>query len=542
MSSRLKGELFMSNDTTRLKIEAKADPEETLITNMDSGDTGGGAQAAATGADAAEASGPLPPDGGAKHGADAGAVALSGVTAEEGSNDNGLKPDKPKVVFGDLIPDEQSSPFPVARLLHWKPTGKKFDAKEPPFRLVITSEVLAMVNSHVSTDLVNELGGFLLGNRYVCPNDKIKYIQIDNCPTAKFTSSGPVSLELVNETFQHFIDEKESKYRGKEAIGWYHSHPDKGAFLSTMDDVVHRSRFPSSWTVALVIDPNRKEGGFFCWRDGNLHLQAMMDFYELRGIKTPPTITYMPWTNYQCFDSQTDEEREPQLAKDVSLDVLHHSPVWPLKLPPWVKEYRTFIGVGGLVFVAIILGLIAGLFGNRAKPDPGSNSNARTAAASPAPTDTSKKDKTSGPAAAPADQSSLQVTVVGMFRRNKYEMAARFNKRPEDLQIQIEGRSYGGYRLNGNEAIVDVSDTMAARSLERPGAASITIPVDFWEANNPGGKVQASLTLFKKDAPIREPRAYSDITSQSTSSAARQSGRQKSRGTVDDWMRRRRKH
>jgi proteasome lid subunit RPN8/RPN11 len=494
---QLKSEVSMFNDTTRLKTEVKADPEETLITDRASADLSGGVKDLAAEASAAEVKvdGP-PPEGGGAQGADAG-VPPSGTSAA-GGNANGQKPDKPKVVFGELIPEEQVSPFPYARLLHWKPTVKRFDVKEPPFKLVVTSEVLAMVNAHVSTDLKNELGGFLLGNRYVCPNDKIKYIQIDNCPAAKFTSSGPVSIELVNETFQHFVDEKESKYRGKEAIGWYHSHPDKGAFLSPMDKDVHKSRFPSSWTVALVIDPNRKEAGFFCSRDGELHLQAMMDFYELRGIKTPPTVTYMPWANYQCFDGQTDEERVPQLANDIGLHVVAQRPWWRITLPARLKEYRSFLAVGGLAWLASILIWMAGLFG---QPKPAeATSNTGTAAATPNVVDEIKASTTSSASAAGSQLPPANPSVY-MCKQYPCSLGLRFSKRLEDLQIEIDGQPQD-FKWTKDEAIVDIRGIAAVRNMKESRAASTAINVKYWEANNPEQRVPISVQLFKQETPI----------------------------------------
>jgi proteasome lid subunit RPN8/RPN11 len=399
---------------------------------------------------------------------------------------------KPRVVFGGRKRNEHVSPFPTARLLHWKPKDEKFNVEKPAFSLVVTSDVLREVNAHVSQDLKNELGGFFLGNSYVCPNSRIKYIQIDNCPAAKFASSGPVSLDLVNRTFQHFLDEKESKYRGKDAVGWYHSHPDKGVFLSTMDVGVHKSRFPAPWTVALVIDPNGHQGGFFCWRDGELHPHAMMEFYELRGIGSPASVTCMPWTNYQCFDSDTHDERAPQLAAGAGLGEVS-SGRGRFRLPWWIQEYRPYIGVAALLLVAVFLGWQAGWIGRKSAPVVPEAVSIATPNTHPGPADPPNTEKAS-PSPAPIRGQSLVQTVGSVPRGKKYEMYATFNKKPEDLQIEIQGRKYEYRWKKDLNAIVDISDTPAAKGLTVPGA-SVTIDVYLSGANDSGWSDRRSLTL-----------------------------------------------
>jgi proteasome lid subunit RPN8/RPN11 len=52
-------------------------------------------------------------------------------------------------------------------------------------------------------------------------------------------------------------------------VGWFHSHPGFGAFLSTTDVHTQEAFFYESYQVALVIDPIKNELGFFTL-DGKL--------------------------------------------------------------------------------------------------------------------------------------------------------------------------------------------------------------------------------------------------------------------------------
>ena len=46
-------------------------------------------------------------------------------------------------------------------------------------------------------------------------------------------------------------------------IGWWHSHPNFGCFLSSSDLQTQKYFFPESYQVALVIDPIREDYKFF---------------------------------------------------------------------------------------------------------------------------------------------------------------------------------------------------------------------------------------------------------------------------------------
>jgi proteasome lid subunit RPN8/RPN11 len=52
-------------------------------------------------------------------------------------------------------------------------------------------------------------------------------------------------------------------------LGWWHSHPDFGCFLSTTDVHTQRFFFPEDYQVALIVDPIRKEYTFFTLDDSS---------------------------------------------------------------------------------------------------------------------------------------------------------------------------------------------------------------------------------------------------------------------------------
>lgn len=49
----------------------------------------------------------------------------------------------------------------------------------------------------------------------------------------------------------------------KRVIGWYHSHPDLGAFFSSTDEATQAAFFPHDYSLGWVIDPIRQQEAWF---------------------------------------------------------------------------------------------------------------------------------------------------------------------------------------------------------------------------------------------------------------------------------------
>jgi len=56
---------------------------------------------------------------------------------------------------------------------------------------------------------------------------------------------------------------KDKKFENLRIVGWWHTHPGLGCFLSDVDLKTQRYFFPESYHVALVLDPINIEFKFF---------------------------------------------------------------------------------------------------------------------------------------------------------------------------------------------------------------------------------------------------------------------------------------
>jgi proteasome lid subunit RPN8/RPN11 len=216
-----------------------------------------------------------------------------------------------RIIFGARKPTEEASPltgipvlieapFPHERTLHWWPAELPVEFTNGNTAVIVSQEVIVKVNEHVAQSLDHELGGFLLGNRYRCPNTSCDYVIIDQYSPAKYTESSEVRLNFTHDAWAQLSDELSGKFLGKLLIGWYHSHPRMDVFLSSHDMEIQTERFPKPWMVALVLEPEKHLGGFFCARDGRVRPNSPVDFFELLERNSRDSV--IGWDNYRPVD------------------------------------------------------------------------------------------------------------------------------------------------------------------------------------------------------------------------------------------------
>jgi proteasome lid subunit RPN8/RPN11 len=218
-----------------------------------------------------------------------------------------------------------TAPFPFARVYRWIPQAAH-GTQPPDAAIVVTQEVLAAVDDHVAASLDREIGGFLLGTRFRCPDSGLHYVVIDQYSEAQFTEASPVSLSFTRDAWARLADELGGKFNGKELVGWYHSHPHMDVFLSGHDVALHEDRFSDAWKSALVIEPAKGLGGFFCRRAGALDAKVPVEFFEYLPAGQGPRDSVMSWNHYTCIDSQTGATIDPpRLTRAASKQALELS-------------------------------------------------------------------------------------------------------------------------------------------------------------------------------------------------------------------------
>lgn len=206
----------------------------------------------------------------------------------------------------ELIPI--GSRIPIQRARRWLSPYESQGLK-PRITVFVTQRAYVRFCAHAGTDLDNEVGGGLAGRWRVDSESGEEFIVVEGVIPARHTRHGSTFLTFTQDTLVALHEELENRFPGKELVGWFHTHPRMGVFLSGYDVWLHEHFFPQPWQVALVIEPHSASGGFFIRQeDGRLDPHRYFGFFELardgRGRKV------VHWNNLKSDKKPDEEERD----------------------------------------------------------------------------------------------------------------------------------------------------------------------------------------------------------------------------------------
>jgi proteasome lid subunit RPN8/RPN11 len=136
------------------------------------------------------------------------------------------------------------------------------------FRIFVSEAAFDRAVARGDNDTTREIGGVLVGE--LLRDDAGPYLRIDTTIDALHAEEKGAELTFTHATWEHIHKEMDSKHQDKRVVGWYHTHPGFGVFLSERDQFIHRSFFNLAFQVAFVYDPKSHEHGMFAWHDNEV--------------------------------------------------------------------------------------------------------------------------------------------------------------------------------------------------------------------------------------------------------------------------------
>ena len=130
------------------------------------------------------------------------------------------------------------------------------------FEAYLDSRVLDKLERHfaLAAEKNLEAMGLLAGR--VCRWKGADYVLVDEYLTSR-NAATPVSVRFERAGLAELVSGLVEKGGKRIIVGWAHSHPGYGCFLSQTDLDTQRAFFGEPFNVALVVDPLRKEKKFF---------------------------------------------------------------------------------------------------------------------------------------------------------------------------------------------------------------------------------------------------------------------------------------
>jgi proteasome lid subunit RPN8/RPN11 len=161
---------------------------------------------------------------------------------------------------------------------HQKPDQSLRPDQDPHFAVFAVGEISASdmpiyvdmdtmrdMEGHARSNTSVELGGVMLGYQFHDADEK-PFVLVTDCLRAEHYEATKGSFKFTHDTWQVISRQRDEYPEKVQMVGWYHTHPDWGVFLSGMDLFICNNFFSRPLDVALVIDPCRDDRGWFQWK------------------------------------------------------------------------------------------------------------------------------------------------------------------------------------------------------------------------------------------------------------------------------------
>jgi proteasome lid subunit RPN8/RPN11 len=180
---------------------------------------------------------------------------------------------KPRVV--KEIRRKRLSVKPPAGELHsW--TDSMADFRGPG--CYVWKDAIDKIISHCRSMAVDKLEalGFLAGDVFSWKGHE--YTVVRDAITTELDSTSS-SVRFDREGFPAIFEKLDRLEYSYIIVGWYHSHPGYGCFMSATDVETHRGSYNEPYHLALVVDPVREELACFAIEAGECN-QIRVMVYE----------------------------------------------------------------------------------------------------------------------------------------------------------------------------------------------------------------------------------------------------------------------
>ncbi len=160
------------------------------------------------------------------------------------------------------------------------PFGERVEENK---NIYISQKVYKEIHRFTKDKTTNESGGMLIGT--VIEELGKTNIVINGFIEAKHCEGTPTTLTFTHETWEYVHKEMAKKFPEQKIVGWIHTHPDFGIFLSEYDKFIQENFFKEDYQIAYVVDPIQGIEGFYFWIDQRIERCKGFYVFDKNGVK-----------------------------------------------------------------------------------------------------------------------------------------------------------------------------------------------------------------------------------------------------------------
>lgn len=217
----------------------------------------------------------------------------------------------------EIISESSDDKKPVQLPLNFLTIG---EIENDDVKVYIKQNVYKELEKYASSDTAHELGTIILGD-YSEELGKM-HVVISDFIYAKYTDASASTLTFTHDTWDYVHREHDENYPDKRIVGWQHTHPGYGIFLSNYDMFIQENFFNTPFQVAYVIDPVQHLRGFFQWKNGRVEKLNGFYIYDDIGEKIKIDQPKTKNSNSQINYNSATEKKRSSIIQPVAICVL----------------------------------------------------------------------------------------------------------------------------------------------------------------------------------------------------------------------------
>jgi proteasome lid subunit RPN8/RPN11 len=237
----------------------------------------------------------------------------------------------------------------------YKPIPKSFseftEERGITFRqaqVYIKKSALQNLITHLESNLSVEQGGILFGNAYQDPSSQTIYVEITAAVAAPATIGTSAHLDFTPDSWTGIMDYARVEHPEENIVGWYHSHPNIGVFMSGTDMRTQQAFFYHPWCLSIVYDPVRRTIGYF------LGKQAVSVKPVIFGQNSSPVVNNdINWIEDEPNRPERTERQDITTTENENYDVRR-----PRRFIRFNRRYIKYLYILLVLLLTIGIGLI----------------------------------------------------------------------------------------------------------------------------------------------------------------------------------------
>jgi proteasome lid subunit RPN8/RPN11 len=211
-------------------------------------------------------------------------------------------------------------------------TKPRRDDQQPA--VLIDGEVARKIRQHARSCSKTEVCGVLIGT------ERDRTTVVGAAITGLNAAQAGTHVTFTQDTWEHIYNTKDRDYPDERIVGWYHSHPGFGLFLSDHDTFIHKNFFSSPRQIAWVYDPHSDEEGCFGWVGDRIERLSEIAITDRKGGEGAGE-TGKPEPVGAAQDNEVEERQPSRREQDSNV------PAW-LRRTVAITSYLSVLALGFL--------------------------------------------------------------------------------------------------------------------------------------------------------------------------------------------------